>query len=243
MNKMNNKIQEMNNWEEKVKKSGMYERTMTNLKLGPNLMKKIKTYRFPLFMRNGIIEQNDETDKNGNEYERYQIYTKSFVYKTLGNFSYGEVTDERFLYTTDENPYDRISDQELRTLAICCLINERYEIREYYKKCIEKYRDEFGNGFEKENEFDKLSAKIDKFISIMDSILADNGTNFEKSKKIEKCSIDYYMEEHKSVKKFKNGIKNQMDEGSYMFVMAVINAYVSEKLKNMKVEEKFGRYF
>lgn len=179
---MNNKIQEMNNWEEKVKKSGMYERTMTSLKLGPNLMKKIKTYRFPLFMKNGIIEQNDEIDKNGNEYERYQRYTKSFVYKILGNFSHGEVTDERFLYTTDENPYDRISDQELRTLAICCLINERYEIKEYYKGYIEKYR----NNFDNEEEFDKLSAKIDNFISIMDGILADNGTYFEKSKKIEK---------------------------------------------------------
>lgn len=246
MSKMNNSMQEMNNWEEKVKKSGMYERTITNIKLGANLMKKIKTYRFPVFMKNGIIEQNDEIDKNGNEYEKYQRYTKSFVYKTLGNFSHGEVTDERFLYTMDENPYDRISDQELRTLAICCLINERYEIGEYYKKYIEKYRNEFGTGFEKENEFDKLSAKIDNFISIMDNILADNETFFEKeekSKKIEKCSIDYYMEKHKRVKKFKNGIKNQMDEGSYMFVMAVINAYVSEKLKNMKVEEKFGRYF
>ena len=38
MSKMNNKIQEMNNWEEKVKKSGMYERTMTTLKLGANLI-------------------------------------------------------------------------------------------------------------------------------------------------------------------------------------------------------------
>ena len=244
---MNNKIQEMNNWEEKVKKSGMYERTMTNLKLGPNLMKEIKTYRFPLFMKNGIIEQNDE---NSNKYERYQRYTKSFIYKTLGNFSHGEVTDERFLYTTDENPYDRISDRELRTFAICCLINERYEIRNFYKEYIEQYRNvfenEFDKGFEKENEFDKLSAKIDNFISIMDNILADNETFFEKeekSKKIEKSSLDYYMDEYKRVKKFKNEIKNQMDEDSYMFVMAVINAYVSEKLKNMKVEEKFGRYF
>lgn len=236
MNKMNNKIQGMNNWEEKVKKSGMYERTMTNLKLGPNLMKKIKTYRFPLFMKNGIIEQNDEIDGNNEEYERYQRYTKSFIYKTLGNFSHGEVTDERFLYTTDENPYDRISDQELRTLAICCLINERYEIKEYYKGYIEKYRKNFDN----EEEFDKLSAKIDNFISIMDSILADNGTFYEK---IKKSSIDYYFEEYKRVKKLKNGIKNQIDENSYMFVMTVINAYVSDKLKNMKVEEKFGRYF
>lgn len=199
-------------------------------------MKKIKTYRFPLFMKNGIIEQNDEIDGNNEEYERYQGYTKSFIYKTLGNFSHGEVTDERFLYTTDENPYDRISDQELRTLAICCLINERYGIRDFYKKYIEKYKNEF----EKENEFDKLSAKIDNFVSIMDSILADNGTF---SKKIEKSSVDYYMEEYKRVKKFKNGIKNHMDEDSYMFVMTVINAYVSDKLRNMKVEEKFGRYF
>lgn len=51
------------------------------------------------------------------------------------------------------------------------------------------------------------------------------------------------MEEYKRVKKFKNGIKNQMDEDSYMFVMATINAYVSDKLKNMKIEEKFRRYF
>lgn len=236
MSKMNNNIQEMNNWEEKVKKSGMYERTVTNIKLGANLMKKIKTYRFPLFMKNGIIEQNDETDKNGNEHEKYQRYTKSFVYKTLGNFSHGEVRDERFLYTTDENPYDRISDQELRTLAICCLINERYEIRDFYKKYIGKYR----NDFENDEEFDKLSAKIDNFISIMDGILADNGTF---SEKIEKSSVDYYMEEHKRVKKFKNEIKNQMDEDSYMFVMAVIDAYVSDKLNSMKVEEKFERYF
>lgn len=245
MSKMNNKIQEMNNWEEKVKKSGMYERTMTTLKLGANLMKKIKTYRFPLFMKNGIIEQNNEIDGNNEEYERYQRYTKSFIYKTLGNFSHGEVTDERFLYTTDENPYDRISDQELRTLAICCLINERYEIKDFYKKYIEKYRNEFENEFGKD-KFDKLSAKIDNFISIIDSILADNGTYFEKSEKseeIKKNSIDYYMDEYKRVKKFKNGIKNQMDENSYMFVMAVINAYVSYKLKSMKVEEKFGRYF
>lgn len=230
---MNNKIQEMNNWEGKVKKSGMYERTITNIKLGANLTKKIKTYRFPLFMKNGIIEQNDE---NSNEYERYQRYTKSFIYKTLGNFSHGEVKDERFLYTTDENLYDRISDQELRTFAICCLINERYGIRDFYKKYIEKYR----NDFENDEEFDKLSAKIDNFISIMDGILADNGTF---SEKIEKSSVDYYMEEHKRVKKFKNGIKNQMDEDSYMFVMATINAYASDKLKNMKIEEKFGRYF
>lgn len=239
MNKMNNKIQEMNNWEEIVKKSGMYERTITNIKLGANLTKKIKTYRFPLFMKNGIIEQNDEIDGNNEEYERYQRYTKSFAYKTLGDFSHGEVTDERFLYTTDENPYDRISDQELRTLAICCLINERYEIKEYYKGYIEKYR----NNFDNEEEFDKLSAKIDNFVSIMDSILADNGTYFEKSEKIEKSSINYYVEEHKRVKKFKNEIKNQMDEDSYMFVMAVVNAYVSDKLKNMKTEEKFRRYF
>ena len=74
----------------------------------------------------------------------------------------------------------------------------------------------------------------------MDSILADNGTF---SKKIEKSSVDYYMEEYKRVKKFKNGIKNQMDADSYIFVMAVINAYVSDKLNSMKVEEKFGRYF
>lgn len=239
MSKMNNNIQEMNNWEEKVKKSGMYERTVTNIKLGANLMKKIKTYRFPFFMKNGIIEQNDEIDGNNEEYERYQRYTKSFIYKTLGNFSHGEVADERFLYTTDENPYDRISDQELRTLAICCLINERYGIRDFYKKYIEKYR----NDFENDEEFDKLSAKIDNFISIMDNILADNETFFEKCKKIEKSSIDYYMEEYKRVKKFKNGIKNQMDEDSYMFVMATINAYVSDKLKNMKIEEKFRRYF
>lgn len=115
----------MNNWKEKIKKSGAYERTITNIKLGTNSMKKIKTYRVPLFMKNGIIKQNDEIDGNNEEYERYQRYTKSFVYKTLGNFSHGEITDERFLYTTDENPYDRISDQELRTLAICCLINNR----------------------------------------------------------------------------------------------------------------------
>lgn len=114
-------------------------------------MKKIKTYRVPLFMKNGIIKQNDEIDGNNEEYERYQRYTKSFVYKTLGNFSHGEITDERFLYTTDENPYDRISDQELRTLAICCLINERYEIKDFYKKYIEKYRNDFENGFEKMN--------------------------------------------------------------------------------------------
>lgn len=43
---MNNNIQEMNNWEEKVKKSGMYERTVTNIKLGANLMKKIKNISF-----------------------------------------------------------------------------------------------------------------------------------------------------------------------------------------------------
>lgn len=34
-----------------------------------------------------------------------------------------------------------------------------------------------------------------------------------------------------------------MDEDSYMFVMAVIDAYVSDKLNSMKVEEKFERYF
>lgn len=88
-----------------------------------------------------------------------------------------------------------------------------------------------------------ISAKNDNFISIINGILADNGTYFEKSKEIEKSSIDYYMGEYKRIKKFKSGIKNQMDEDSYMFIMAVINAYVSDKLKNMKVEEKFGRCF
>ena len=91
-----------------------------------------------------------------------------------------------------------------------------------------------------EVEFNELSAKIDNFISIIDSILADNGTF---SEKIEKSSIGFYMEEHKRVKKLKNRIKNQMDADSYIFVMAVINAYVSDKLNSMKVEEKFGRYF
>ena len=51
------------------------------------------------------------------------------------------------------------------------------------------------------------------------------------------------MGEYKRIKKFKSGIKNQMDEDSYMFIMAVINAYVSDKLKKYENRRKIWKMF